>query len=486
MKNHRMFYSDPWLLKKIMRIMKLTTFFVVLLTLSVQATGFSQNSKLNLSIANGLLTDALKQIEEQSDYYFYYNNPDVLGVKTKAVKLENGNINELMDGLLKGTGLEYKLIDRYIVLKKTGEEYSASETGQSISVSGTVTDTSGNPLPGVTVVIKGSTAGVITNDKGFFTFPNVQTSDILVFSFVGMKTQEFPVGGKTFINVQMEEVSIGLDEVVAIGYGVQKKATLSGSVTNVTGDDLIKTPVTNVSQGLAGRMPGVVAISNGGEPGYDGATLRIRGVNTFGNSDPLVVVDGVPGRSLDRIDPSTIESISVMKDASAAIYGAQAANGVILITTKRGTVGKPSVSVSYNHGFARPTKVPGMADAAEYATLLNEVDYYAGRPERYSSEDIQKYSDGSDPWKYPNTDWYAETLKPWSQQTYGNVSIDGGTENVKYFVSVSEKSQDGFYRHSGTKFNQYDFKSNLDLKINKYLGACRAFNIISFSYLLGV
>ena len=210
----------------------------------------------------------------------------------------------------------------------------------------------------------------------------------------------------------------------------------------------------------------MVAVSGSGEPGYDGVSIRIRGVNTFGDAAPLVVVDGVPGRSLQRIDPSTIESISVMKDASAAIYGAQAANGVILITTKRGKAGKPEINVTYNHGYARPTVIPEMASAAEYATLLNEIDTYAGDQERYTGEEIQKYRDGSDPWFYPNTDWFGEVLKPWSLQNFGSASLSGGTDRFKYFIIASGKQQDGFYKNSGTKYNQYDLRSNIDVNIN--------------------
>lgn len=341
--------------------------------------------------------------------------------------------------------------------------------GQSQTVKGRVIDAKlKEPLMGVSILETGTSNGTVTDLDGNFTL-SVPRSAVLRISYVGYLVQEVRVDGKTSFDIFLKEDTELLDEVVIVGYGTQKKATLSGSVTSVSGEKLAKTPVTNVSQGLAGRMPGVVVLSNTSEPGYDGATIRIRGVNTFGKADPLVVVDGVPGRSLERIDPGTIETMSVMKDASAAIYGAQAANGVIIITTKRGKIGKPTVKLSYNYGLSRPTVIPEMADAAEYATLLNEIDKYAGNLERYTPDDIQKYRDGSDPWSYPNTDWFKETLKPWSAQTYANATIDGGTDRVKYFVSVSAKTQDGFYRNSGTKYEQYDLKSNLDLKINDYI-----------------
>lgn len=346
---------------------------------------------------------------------------------------------------------------------------STAIMAQSRNVQGRIVDAKSNePLIGVTVKEAGTSHGVVTDLDGSFTI-SVSPDAKLLVSYVGYKNLQVPVKGKNKLMVLLEENSEILNDVVVVGYGVQKKATLSGAVTSVKGEDLVKAPVTNVSNGLAGRLPGVFAISNTAEPGYDGSTIRIRGVNTFGNAEPLVVVDGVPGRSLERIDPSTIESLSVMKDASAAIYGAQAANGVIIITTKRGKQGKPTVDFSYNYGLSRPTTVPEMCNAAEYATLLNEIDSYAGNTPRYTADEIKKFADGSDPWSYPNTDWFAETLKDWSPQSNTNVSVSGGTERTRYFLSMSAKTQDGFYRHSATKYKQYDLRSNFDVNLAKGL-----------------
>lgn len=335
-------------------------------------------------------------------------------------------------------------------------------------VTGTIfSKTDGMPLPGASVVVKGAQTSASTDENGNFSIA-APADAVLVVSFMGFITQEIAVAGNPKINISLEENVKQLEEVVVVGYGTQKKATLTGAVSTVKGEEILKAPVTNVSQSIAGRLPGVFATSQGGEPGYDGASLRIRGVNTFGDSSPLVVVDGVPGRSLDRIDPSTIETISVLKDASAAIYGAQAANGVILITTKRGKSGKPTVRLSHNQGYSRPTTLPKMANAAQYATMMSEVDGYAGNPGRYTAQDIQQFSDGSDPWGHPNTNWFKETLKPWSEQTYTNLSVDGGSENTKYFMSLSKKGQDGFYRNSATRYDEYALRSNLDIKFNDY------------------
>ena len=453
--------------RKKLLIMRNAVLILLISSFQVFATGsYSQTAQLSLKMKDATVKEVLAEIEKQSEFYFLYNSELIDVTREVDISVKNEKVNDILSRLFSDNEVNVTISDRHIVLTPVTE----MSTQQQNSVSGKVIDTSGQPLPGVTVVVKGTTQGIVTNADGNYTLTNVPENAVLQFSFVGMKTQEVEVGNQTNVNVSLEEETIGLEEVVAVGYGVQKKATLSGSVTNIAGEELIKSPVTNVSQSMAGRLPGLVAISGTGEPGYDGATLRIRGINTFGNASPLIVVDGVPGRSLDRIDPATIEDISVIKDASAAIYGAQAANGVILITTKRGSLGAPSVKLSYNQGFAGPTVVPEMADAAEYGTLLNEIDMYAGRDHRYTQDDIQKYRSGNDPWFYPNTDWFDETLRNWSPQNYGNISISGGTQKIKYFISVSEKSQDGFYKNSGTKYNQYDMKSNFDIEINDYLG----------------
>lgn len=323
-------------------------------------------------------------------------------------------------------------------------------------------------LAGVTVQVKGTNITTQTDENGRFTI-NAPRNSTLVFSYVGYGVHELNVGNSENMNVTLKSASSDMDEVVVVGYGTQRKATLTGSVAAVKGVDLIKSPAINVSNSLGGRLPGLVTVTPSGEPGADGSVIRIRGVNTLGNNNPLVVVDGIPGRSLDRIDPSTIENISVLKDASAAIYGAQAANGVLLVTTKRGRIGKPLVTASFNQGFGRPTVIPKMADAATYATMINEINYYAGRTPKYTAEEIQKYRDGSDPWSYPNTDWFNEVLKPWSGQNYTNVSVSGGNENVKVFVALSGRTQNGYYYNSGTKYNQYDLRTNLDANITKNL-----------------
>jgi len=348
----------------------------------------------------------------------------------------------------------------------------STDEQQQIRVSGKITDGStGDAMPGVNIVVKGTSLGAIADVEGKYSIMVNDRNATLIFSFIGYVTAEVPLDGRTIADVHMVSEVKGLEEVVVTGYGTTKKASLTGSVSAVNGETLKQSPVTNLTNSLIGRIPGITSIQKSGEPGYDAATITIRGANTLGDNSPLIVVDGIPHRSLDRLDPSDIESFTVLKDASAAIYGTQAANGVILVTTKRGRVGKPSITLNLSTGFNQPTVIPKMADAATYATMLNEIAYYAntggGRNQKYSDSDIQKYKDGSDPWGHPNTDWFGETFKNWSAQNYQNVSISGGTENMKYFLSLGTKYEDAYYKHSATSFRQYDFRTNIDGKISK-------------------
>ena len=337
---------------------------------------------------------------------------------------------------------------------------------ETIKVTGTVIDSSLNkPLSGVSVNVKGQTTGTTTDEKGKFSI-NANRNSTLVFSYVGYTPEEVAVGNNNVINVTLKSEAASLQDVVVVGYGTQKKATLTGSIAVVSGNEVRKSPAPNVSNSLVGRLPGLVVVSRTGEPGNDGSLLRIRGVNTLGDNAPLVIVDGIQNRGLDRIDPANIESITVLKDASAAIYGSEAANGVILVTTKRGKAGKPQIQIDLRQGWNQPTVLPKMADAASYAEMINDIKMYQNQPAKYTEEDIQKYRDGSDPWGHPNTDWFKTVIKPWSPQSYANIALSGGSDRVKYYVSGGTTYQDGIFYNSANYYNQYNFRSNLDAAIS--------------------
>jgi len=374
------------------------------------------------------------------------------------------------------------------------------------TIKGQVKDDKGMGLPGVSVVIKGTTAGTVTDEDGAYTVNNATGATTLVFSYIGFITQEIPVGNKSSLDVTLLSDVKALNEVIVVGYGTAKKATLTGSVTAVKGTELQKAPAANLSNTLGGRLPGVSAVQASGEPGADGSAIRIRGTNSLGNSSALIVVDGVPNRSggLDRINPADIESISVLKDAAAAIYGSRAGNGVILITTKRGKTGKPQLSYDMNFGMSQPTRTPKMSNGAEYAKIRNELQIYdnlpvaqwtgalqgfntAGKYNRtdntdvlnavFTPDDIQKFGDGSDPLLHPNTDWYGAVIRNWSPQQRHNLQLTGGSDNTKYLASLGYINQDGNYVNSATGYKQYDMRVNLDSKINKYVSANIGLNL---------
>lgn len=355
-----------------------------------------------------------------------------------------------------------------LMVLMTGMAFAQQKT-----IAGKVTDESGASIPGVSVVAKGTTTGTVTNMDGKYTLNVPANAQILTFSFVGMIAQDIQIGQKNVIDAILKTEITGVDEVIVVGYGTQKKVTATGSAVSTKGAEIQKSPAVNLTNSLVGRLPGLTSVTRSGEPGNDASTLRIRGGNTLGDNNPLVVVDGIANRSMERINSADIESVTILKDASAAIYGAQAANGVILITTKRGALGKPKVTINMNTGFNQPTRIPEMADATQYSTMLNEIAYYKtpslGRFQKYSADDLTKYTDGSDPWGHPSTDWFDEVFKTWSSQNQQNASISGGTENMKYFIALGAQYQDANYKNSATNYKQYNFRTNIDGKINKYI-----------------
>ncbi|MDR2233170.1 MAG: TonB-dependent receptor [Tannerella sp.] len=359
---------------------------------------------------------------------------------------------------------------------------TSAMTFAQVRVTGTVADVNGESLIGVSVQVKGTTTGIATDVDGNYSIQVPNAQSVLSFSYVGYLSQEVTVGNQRVINITMHEDLQTLEEIVVVGYGVQKKETVTGSVAMVKGEELLKSPASNLTHAITGRMPGVVTFQRSGEPGQDNATIRIRGTNTFGYADPLVVIDGIADRGggMARLDPNEVETISVLKDGAAAIYGARAANGVILITTKKGDSGqtKPTVEYSANFGLERVTSYPTMANAWEYADLRNELAFNAQMTNTdrnptvnlpFTAEDIQKYKDGSDPWRYPNTDWYAETFKGWTATQKHSATISGGTKDIQYFAVVGYQNQPSNIRNGYGGYEQYNMRINLDANVSEFI-----------------
>jgi len=349
-----------------------------------------------------------------------------------------------------------------------------------ITITGKVTTTTGDPLPGVTILQKQTGTpdrqrGTTSDASGAFSITVPDRNTRLIVSFLGFVAQEITVGSQSSLTIQLKEDTQALNEVVVVGYGTQKRSTLTGSVAEVSGRDLVQSPQPNLSNSLVGRTPGLIALNRSGEPGRDGSQFFIRGRSTLGDPNPLIVIDGVANRlgGLDRLDPNEIESVSVLKDASASIYGAQAANGVILVTTRRGQKGKPQITYNFNQGLSTPTRLPQMADAATYAQILNEIQYYSnpsgGLNQRYTADQIQKFRDGSDPVNYPNTNWLKTILRPAAPQHRHTIGVSGGNDDVRYLVSLGNLFQDGIYRNGTAKYNQYSLRANIDANVGKNL-----------------
>lgn len=344
------------------------------------------------------------------------------------------------------------------------------------TVQGTVVDESGESLIGVSVRIKSASIGTATDVNGNFTI-QAEEGATLVLSYVGFKTKEVLVKGEKHMNITLESDLAQLDEVVVIAYGAQKKVTITGAVSNVGGKELLKTPTASLGNAIAGKLSGVSSVQYSSVPGADDPILRVRGVGSFNGADPLVLVDGVE-RSFSQIDPNEVEDISILKDASAtAVFGVRGANGVILVTTKRGSVGKSKISVSTSFGIQKVESYPDFVDSYTWATLYNQAQLSDGTSEsqlRFSQEAIDHFKKGDQPLLYPNTNWLDYVMKKSAPQSQHNVSVSGGNEKVRYFVSAGLLTQDGLFKSLSTdkntnfSYKRYNYRANVDLTFNKH------------------
>lgn len=333
-------------------------------------------------------------------------------------------------------------------------------------VTGTVVDETGLPVIGANVVQKGTTNGIITDIDGRFTL-DIPEDATLEISYIGYLTQSTPVANKSSFLITLREDTQKLDEVVVVGFGTQKKVNLTGAVVAVSGEQLSGLPATNVANMLQGKLPGVSITAETGQPGREGTSIRIRGVGTMNNSDPMILVDGLESK-MDDVNPNDVENISVLKDAAAAsIYGTRAANGVILITTKRGKTGKPVLSYNGYVGWQKAIRTPQHLSSAQYAELFNEGRINEGSEAAYTAEDIEKYRNGSDPDNYPNTKWMDLLLQGSGFTHNHNISLNGGTDATRYAVSLAYYSQDGLTKN--TSHERYNVRINLDSKVSEWL-----------------
>lgn len=351
-----------------------------------------------------------------------------------------------------------------------------SNAQSSITVQGTVKDETGESLIGVSVLVRSTSIGTVTDENGHYSV-SVDPQATLVFSYIGYQAREESIVGRKRIDVIMVPDQKDLDEVVVIAYGTQKKVTITGAVSNVDGRELLKSPAASLGNAITGKLSGVSSVQYSSVPGADDPILRVRGVGSFNGADPLVLVDGVE-RSFSQIDPNEVEDISILKDASAtAVFGVRGANGVILVTTKRGTVGRSKISFSTSFGIQQVNDYPDFVDSYTWANLYNKAQLSDGTSAsqlRFSEEAIKHFKDGDQPMLYPNTNWLDYVMKKSAPQSQHNISVSGGNEKVRYFMSVGLLTQDGLFNSFSTdkntnfSYNRYNYRANVDLTLNQY------------------
>ncbi len=470
--------GEPSVWNKCFRLMKLTILFFIAGLMQVSASVYSQSAKLTLDMQNSKVIDILDEIEKQSEFRFAYS-PELVDLeRTVSIDISKKNIEDVLNAIFNGTGIAHLISDRHILLypKSMDNASSAVFSQQQKTVSGKITDAGGQPLPGVSVIIRGTTQGTVTNDDGEYSLSNVPENAVLQFSFVGMQTREIEVGNQTNINVIMQEEAIGLDEVVAIGYGTQQKRDLTASISTVSSEQLENRPITNSTQTLQGTK-GIYVNQLGAQPGRSDAMIRIRGQGTLNNNNPLVLVDGIEF-PLGDVNPNDIESISVLKDAAAAaIYGSRAASGVILVTTKSGKSTKGfHVNYSNYFGVEEVIGLPNfITDPVRVLELTNLAKRNAGEQPWYSDEMIEEYRQGmkTDPIVYPHNDWFDIMFNTGFLQNH-NLRFTGGADDYNFSLSLGYQDHNGALM--GSNSNKYTVALNTNANITDRLSIGMIFN----------
>ncbi len=458
-------------LNRILRIMKLTSLFMFLIIFQLSASVYSQNSKLSISVENTMIKDVLLEIENQSDYTFLYNNSQIDVEKRVDINMADMHIEEVLDEIFRGTEVKYKTFNQSYVLYTDMYDFSF---GQPETISGTVSDESGQPLPGVTVYIKGSTQGTVTTADGTYNLTEVPANSTLVFSFVGMQSQEALINNQSIINIILVADAIGIEEVVAIGYGTQSKRFTTGSISSVEMDEVnTLSPITNVSQAID-KVAGVQFLNNG-RPGQGGSIL-IRGQNSLGtSSSPLIVVDGIIFEGdLSDINPQDIKSIDVLKDAaSCAIYGSKAANGVIMVQSNKGVSTKPEIRVNATYGISTASRWLPMPTQDEY--IQRKRDYYTQQLEVAGNDlgvNVNNLSQLLDPEEYENYQKgkftkFKDLVGRQGELSTVNMSVSGRTDNSNYLFSGSLSDDVGLIL--GDRQKKVSLRMNLETQIADWL-----------------
>ena len=456
-------------LKKFLNIMRISTLLLFVCIFASYASDLSsQTAKVNIANTCMTIGDFIKQVEKETGYMFVYNKGEIDANRTVSLKKGNNTVGDCLNRIFDGTGVSFVFDDGYVVLTKHSQTQAAVSQQSGKLVKGAVTDESGLSVIGANVFIKGTTVGTITDMEGNFSLEVPSDNDILVISYIGYVEQQIPVKNRKNWSIVLKEDAQNLDEVVVVGYGTQRKGNIATAVTTIKSDVLQNRPVQTVGEALQGQIPGL-SVTAKGAPG-ESPKLQLRGSSVLksdNSSEPLVLVDGVPA-DFNFLNPEDIESINVLKDAaSSAIYGSRAANGVLLITTKRGKMGKPTFRYNGSVGVNTPMYMPQSISSAEYARIKNEAERNMGRAPIYTDEDISKFANGTDLNRYPNTNWLDLAIQN-SVATRHGLEASGGTEKVRYLVSAGVDHQTGIFPN--TQQNVFNVRSSTDISITKKFG----------------
>ncbi len=452
-------------------------FFVVALLTHTQANAQS----ITLDRSNITLVQALTEIKKQSQYSFFWSDQLIRSAPRINVHIRKYPLRDALDEVLKGLPLSYRIENKFVYIIPKQNDSSMNDVGQKqMAIHGKVTDSADEPIPNVSVSNKRTNKGVATDIEGMYTI-DAAPGDILQFSYIGFTTKEVTAGSERIINIRMVTQNNMLSDVVIVGYGTQQRKDVTGAIASIGPRELKQSPVANLSNALAGRLPGLITVQNSGEPGADGAALYIRGFGTTGNNAPLILVDGIE-RDFSSLDPNEVSNVTILKDAaSTAIYGIRGANGVVLITTRRGLNATPRISITAQNGWQSPTRLPEYANAYDALKLYREGLVNDGlSTTQYTDSILNLYKDRSHPayqYLYPSVDWLKTMLKPYSYLSQGNLNVTGGNSAAKYFVSLSYLRQNGLYNFENqikqyniqAITNKYNFRSNIDLQISKDL-----------------
>lgn len=460
---------------RFIRIMKLTNLFLILgICIANAANSYSQSTLLSLDVKSNTLETVFKIIEKRSEYVFFYSDDAINLNKKVSIRMKDQTIDKILDQLLEQTGNDYSIDDRQVFIGSKTKKSSPSVAQQNkTKVTGVVTDTHGESVIGASVVEKGTTNGVITDIDGRYEIFISKKEAVLSISYLGYTSQEVHVAGKRNLNIMLYEDTKMVGEVVVVGYGQQKKSSVVSAINTINTEGL-RMPTRNLTNNLAGQLAGLISVQRSGEPGYDNSEFWIRGVSSFtGGTSPLILVDGVP-RKMQDVEPDEIETFSLLKDAAAtAVYGAEGANGVILITTKRGETSKARISVRAETSLSQPTRLPQYASSYEYLKAYNEAMNNIGSSNVYSDDMLANYRDNVDPQLYPNTNWY-DLLRDHTTNSRITLNARGGTERAKYFVSGAFYTESGLYEsnttddyNSNVGLKRFNLRSNIDLNITK-------------------